>query len=115
MLIRMFCTVKENGVCRISTGQKLMNLYRERDIISEMRNRRLRWLGHVERMPEERAMKMFKNTPEGRRSVKKPRNLWFDDVENGLKKMSVAGWRKVVKGRDDWKLTLKESRVLHGP
>jgi hypothetical protein len=30
-----------------------MDLYREPDIISEIRKRRLRWLGHVERISEE--------------------------------------------------------------
>jgi hypothetical protein len=44
----------------------LKNVYREQDIISEIRCGR--WLGHVERMSEERIVKnMFKNTPERKR------------------------------------------------
>jgi hypothetical protein len=39
--------VKENDMWRICTNQKLMNLYREQGIISEIRKQRLRWLGHV--------------------------------------------------------------------
>jgi hypothetical protein len=46
-------------------------------------------------------------TSEGKRSVRKPRRRWVDDVENDLKKMRVRGWRKVAKGRDAWKLILK--------
>ena len=34
-------------------------MYRETDIISEIRKGRLRWLGHVERMPEERTVKRY--------------------------------------------------------
>jgi hypothetical protein len=47
-----------------------MDLYIEPDIISEIRKGRLRWLGHVERMPEERTVKKeFKNIPEGKRTI----------------------------------------------
>jgi len=49
------------------------DLYRELDIISEIRKGRIPWLGHVERMPEERnAKKVSKNTPEGKRSIGNP-------------------------------------------
>jgi hypothetical protein len=43
-------------------------LYTEPNIISEIRKGRLKWLGHVERMPEERTVKkVFKNILEGKR------------------------------------------------
>jgi hypothetical protein len=58
------------------------------DIISEKIERRLRWLGHVERMTEERTVK--KNTPEGKSSVGKPRKRWLNDVKNDLKKNSLG-------------------------
>jgi hypothetical protein len=64
-----------------------MDLYRGPDIISENRKGRLRWLGHEERMPEERPVnKTFKTIPDGKTSVGKPRQIWLDDVENDLKK-----------------------------
>jgi hypothetical protein len=67
-------------------------------------------------MSEERTVKkVFKNTLEGKSSVGKPRKRWLCDVKNDLKKMGVRGWRKIAKGRDDWKLILKEARALHGP
>lgn len=86
----IFGPVKENGVWTIRTNQELMDLYREQDIITEIRKEILRWLGHVERKPEERTVKkVFKNIPEGKWSVGKPRKRWLDDVENDLKKMGV--------------------------
>jgi hypothetical protein len=36
-------------------------------------------------------------------------------VENDMKRMGVRSWRKITKERDDWKLILKEAKVLHGP
>ena len=57
---------------------------------------------------------MFKNTPQGKGSVGEPRNRRLDKAENDLKIMGVRGWRKPAKGRDAWKLIMKEARVLHG-
>ena len=66
-------------------------------------------------MSEERTVKkVFKNTPEGRRSVGKPQRKWLDYVENYLKKMGVTGWRKIAENRDPWKLIPKEDRLVHG-
>jgi hypothetical protein len=74
MLGIIFGAVTENGVWRMHTNHELMNMGREPDIISEIRKGRLKWLGHMERMSEERAVKkVFKNTPEIKTSVAKPR------------------------------------------
>jgi hypothetical protein len=60
---------------RIRTNRELMDLYREADIISEIRKERVRWLERVERMLEERTVKkVFKNIPGGKHSVGKPRS-----------------------------------------
>jgi hypothetical protein len=107
---------RKNGLWRICTSQDLTNLYREPDIISEIIKGGLRWLGHVKGMSEETTMKnVFKDTPEGKRFVGKPRKRWLDDIEIHLKKIGARGWRKIAKDRDVWKLILKEARGLHGP
>ena len=49
----MFGAVKQNGASRTRTDQESISLYREPDIVSEIRKGRLRWLGYVERMSEE--------------------------------------------------------------
>jgi hypothetical protein len=47
-----------------------MDLYRQQDIVSEIRKGRLRQLGHVERKPEKRTVKkLFKNIPDRKRSI----------------------------------------------
>ena len=88
---------------------------REPDIISEIRKERLRCLGHVERVLEERtAKKVFlRISQKEKRAVGKPRKRWLDDVENYLKKMSVDGWRKIARDSDVWKLILNEAEVLY--
>jgi hypothetical protein len=57
---------------------------------------------------------MFKDVPEGKSSVGKPRKRWLDDIENNLKKRGVRGWRKIGKDRGNWNLILNEARDLHG-
>jgi hypothetical protein len=43
-------------------------------------------------MPEDRTVReVFKNIPEGKRSIGKPRKRLLDNVENYLKKMDVIG------------------------
>ena len=69
---------------------------------------RLRWLGHVERMSEEREVKrLYRNTPEGSRSVGRPRLRWMDDVREDLRRMGVTDWRIRARRRmgvTDWRI-----------
>jgi hypothetical protein len=69
----------------------------------------------VGRTPTERILKnVFKNIQEGKRSVRKPRKRWLDDVENDLKEITFGGWRKLARDSDACKLMLMEARLLHG-
>jgi hypothetical protein len=43
---------------------------------------------------------LFDKTPEkGKRSVRKPRKRWFDNVENDTNKIGVKGRRKIAKDK----------------
>jgi len=53
ILRKILGPVKEIGVGKIRINQELMDLSREPGITSEVREGRLRRLGHVERMPKE--------------------------------------------------------------
>jgi len=108
--------VYDNGIWRIRTNKELMALYQELDIVAEIKKARLRWLGHVERMSEDRVIKkLYMSKPEGRRSVGRPKMRWLDDVEEDLRKMRISGWRGKARRRDEWKSVLREVKVLQGP
>ena len=48
--------VNDHGEWRIRTNAEVYALYEEPTLIAEARRARLRWLGHVERMPESRGI-----------------------------------------------------------
>ena len=60
------------------------------------------------------AVRLYQNTPEGSRSVGRPRLRWMDDVREDLRRMGVTNWRIRAHRRDDWKMVLKEAKVLQG-
>jgi len=91
-------------------------LYGELDIVTEIKKGRFRWLGHLERMSEERVVKrLHQNTPEGSRGLGRPRLRWIDDVREDLRRMGVTNWRIRAHRRDDWKVVVREAKVLQGP
>jgi hypothetical protein len=97
-LREIFGPVKANGVWRIRSNQELMDLYREKDTISEIRKGKLLLLKTRGKNARRRtAKKVFKNIPEGKGSFEKPRMKLLDDVENDMKKTDVKGWRKTAR------------------
>jgi hypothetical protein len=113
VLRKIYGPVYDNGIWRIKTNKELMALYQELDIVAEIKKARLRWLGHVERMSEDRVInKLYMSKPEGRGSVGRPKMGWLDDVDEDLRKMRISGWRGKGRRRDEWKSVLREVKVL---
>jgi hypothetical protein len=55
ILRKIFGPTKElNGLWRIKTNEELDDLIQQKNIIRFIKSQRLKWLGHVERMPKER-------------------------------------------------------------
>jgi hypothetical protein len=66
VLRKIYVPVYDNGIWRIRTNKELVALYQELDIIADIKKARLRWLGHVERMSDERVIKkLYVSKPEG--------------------------------------------------
>jgi len=58
--------------------------------------------------------RLYQNTPKGSRSVGRPRLRWMDDVREDVRRMGVTNWRIRAHRRDDWKMVVKEAKVLQG-
>ena len=89
-------------ICRIFWPQKISNeaLYKKtgcHSVLTEIKKRRLRWLGHTIRMEEYRTPKVALHwIPPGKRRRGRPRATWRRTVEADLKEMRST-WREAEK------------------
>jgi hypothetical protein len=91
------------GVWRIRSNLEIQNMYKSPDIVTEIKVRRLEWLGHVVRMEDTRIPKMvFNAKPKSRRGVGRPRLRWLNDVEANIKALGVKRWRIESQDRKEW-------------
>jgi hypothetical protein len=60
ILRKIFGPTKElNGLWRIKPNEELDELIKRKNIIRFIKSQRLKWLGHLERMPKEREVTRF--------------------------------------------------------
>jgi hypothetical protein len=117
ILREIYGPTKENGQWRIKTNSELMTKHKSQDIVSDIKIRRLEWLGHVIGMNEARIVKkIFEGNLEGRRGRGRPRLRWVNDVEEDLRMLGVKRWRRKGLEREGWAFVIKEAKVkLKGP
>jgi hypothetical protein len=73
-------------------NEELHNLYSAPGIIRQVKSRRLRRVGHVARVGEERKLyKVLVENPEGKRSLGRPRRRWEDGIRMDLRDISLGG------------------------
>jgi hypothetical protein len=83
-------TQKADGEWRLKTNEELKNAIRYENIVGHIKSKRLSWLGHVERMPNESVTKtIYKWKPYATRPKGRPRLRWEDDARNDLRKTGV--------------------------
>ena len=115
VLRKILGPIKVNGEWRIRTNSELMQLYKDLDIVAYIKIMRLKWIGHVNRMEEERVpYQVFVNQPEGRRQRGRPKTRWWDDVYDDIRKCKITRWNIRSKDRDDWRRSLEEAKVRIG-
>ena len=86
ILCTIFGPVLDQNRWRKRFNHELMELYRELDIGRFMKINRLRWLGHVQRMDENRIpKKLLKMKAEGKRSAGRPKGRWMDAASANLR------------------------------
>ena len=65
---------------------------------------KISWLGHLERMEEDRMPKrIFTQELEWTRRRGRPRNGWKEEAERYLQVLGVRRWRELVTERKKWK------------
>jgi hypothetical protein len=91
----------------MKTNQELNQL------INFIRAQRLSWLGHVERMPNNRSVKnLYSWKPLGTRPVGRPKIQSEEDVKADIKKMKVPDWKITVQDRTMWKSVVEKTKTV---
>jgi len=94
----------ENGEWKNRTNQKLEEMSKEENIVKWIKGQRISWLGHLERMEENRMpKKIFTRELEGTRQRRRPRKGWKEEVARDLQVLGVRRWRELMIDREKWK------------
>jgi hypothetical protein len=78
-------------------NRELEELSKGENIVKWIKQQRISWLGHLERMEEDRMPnKIFTQELEGTRRRGRPRKGWREEVERDLLVLGVRRWRELV-------------------
>ena len=91
------------GEWRRLHNEELNDLYSSPNIVPMIKSGRMRWVGHVARMGEERgAYRVLVGKPEGRRPLGRPRRRWMDNIRMDLQEVGCGymDWIGLAQNRD---------------
>jgi hypothetical protein len=77
------------------------------NIVWVVKSRRMRWVGHVACMGEERRVhRVLVGKPEGKRPLGRPRLRWEDNIKMDLQEVGGGrgDWMELVQDRDGWRV-----------
>jgi len=85
------------------------------NIVKWIKGQRVSWLGHLERMEEDRMpKKIFTQVLEGTGRRGRPRKRWKEEVERYLQVLGVRRWSELVAGRKKWKDIVRQAKAHSG-
>ena len=101
---RMYGPKYENGEWKSRTNRELEEMSKAENIVKWIKGQRIRWLGHLDRMEEDRMpKKIFTQELEGTRRRGRRTKGWKEEVERDLQVLGVRSWRELVADRKKWK------------
>jgi hypothetical protein len=108
---RIYCPKYENGEWKSRTKRELEKMSKGENIVKWIKGQRISWLGHLQRMEEDRMPKknLTQELVETRRRGR-PVKGWKEEVERDLK---VLGVRR-VSDRKKWKDIIRQATVHYG-
>jgi len=77
-----------------------------------IKKQRISWLGHLERMEEDRMpKKIFTQELEGPRRRGRPRKGWREEMERDLQVLGVRRWRELVTDGDKRRGIVRQAKA----
>jgi hypothetical protein len=105
----------EDGKWKSRTNRELEELSKGENIVKWIKGQRVSWLGHLERMEEDRMpKKIFTQELEGTRRSGRPRKGWREEVERDLEVLGVRRWRELVLDREKWRGIVRQAKAHSG-
>jgi hypothetical protein len=113
MFRRIYGPAYEDGEWKIRTNRELEALNKGENIVKWIKGQRISWLGHLERMEEDRMpKKIFTQELEGKRRRGRPKKRWREEVERDLQVLGVRRWREMVIDMDKWRGNVRHSGAV---
>ena len=105
----------ENGEWKSWTNRELEEMSRGENIVKWIKGLKISWLGHLERMEEDRMPKKISTEElEEKRRRGRPRKRWKEEVERDLQVLGVRRWRELVADRKKWKDIVRQTKAHSG-
>jgi len=82
-----------------------------------VKSRRMRWVGHVARIGEDRGVhRVLGGKPEGKSPLGRPRRRWKENIKMDLQKVEGGrgDWMELAQDRDRWRAlvgTVRDFRI----
>jgi hypothetical protein len=106
--------VKQKELWRIRRNDELEDIIKGENIVRFIKSRRIRWLGHIERMQDTAIPKKMYGKLYAMRCRGGPETRWLDDVSTDLRKMGINEWRDIARDREVWRRIVMEAKAHPG-
>ena len=101
---RIYGPKYENGERKSRMNRELEEMSKGESIVKWIQWQRISWLGHLERIEEDRMpKKIFTQELEGMRQRRRPQKGWEEEVERDRQVLGVRRWRNLATDRKKWK------------
>jgi len=115
MFRRIYGPKYENGEWKSRTNRELEDMSKGENIVKWIKGQRTSWLGHLEKMEENRMPKnIFAQELEGTRRRGRPRKRWREEVERDLQVLGVRSWRELLTYRTKWTEIVRQAKAHNG-
>jgi hypothetical protein len=115
VLRKIYGPVKDRDNWRIRTNSELDTLTGGVNIVRYIKEQRLRRLGHIQRMEDDRMVEKLTNwKPIGKRPAGRPKNRWIDGILTDVEVLKAKNWKELTINRKEWNKLVEKAKTHPG-